>query len=252
MCTVKTGIEEKSYFFDSKSGHRVSHYNPHQNNINFRFNIGNGLDLIVSGSNIKTSKAGIYFEYKGEYVFIDDGAQSELEYVAYIINGAYDEKIETDVSKGIIAKSYIFDTITKAMNEKYSHIKVSNIENINQNLTADLLFTRSGLEALVEFKTISNIVNTNKLRKDLGLQFYPYIKGIDKYNAYYMSIFTKPNSGVDCRTREEELDMFFISFMNYMNELSNPEYNFRGKTMPVRNRILRYLKDKSEKDLLVM
>lgn len=248
-------VNKRSYFYDKNTGEPVK-FDPSNLDIEFKYQ-DSGYTIHVSNQNINIGKPlGIYFvDPSGEPIAIDDGYQQELVYCGYLINGLYDQIQEQDQTRGIKTRENICtilsDTIQKYIQSGTTIKLEDTIEKVNNNISCKFS-TPDGYTGTIEFKTISNIVNQNKFRREFDLQFYPYLKYMDKYNSYYISIFID-NNGEEYKGDTIIFDAFVDELLKMLKE-DQDEFNFHVKTMPIKQRIIKWknynaFQDKSRKTL---
>lgn len=235
-------VDHNSYFYNKVTGKPIIKFDPNDKDIEFKYS-KDGYVIHVSRQNIKCGKPlGIYFiDPSGDTIAIDDGFQQELIYSAYLINGVYDQIQEKDHDKGLKARYNICylinDAIQEYINSKNELVLSDTFEKINNNIICKFS-TPEGVTGAIEFKTISNIVNQNKFRREYGLQYYPYLKYMDKYNSYHLNIFVD-NTGKEWRGSTITFDKFVDDFLNIINN-NQDEYQFHIKVMPIKQRIIRW------------
>jgi hypothetical protein len=211
----------------------IDRYDSLNPNLEFRHTLNEGTILRVPQDNINFNQVlGIHFKYEGEVYIIDDGWQENLIMVCYLINGDYDHIQESDKIEG-----------SKARNTIKEHIEVCmNMEDFKAKYTGNNLVYKFALDQFditVEFKTINNLVNNNKERKLNNLPYYPYIKGMDKYNTYYVCLFAKRNNewcGAACDINSVEA--FMAKLIRRMNELETGN-TYHYKPVQITQKVLR-------------
>ena len=236
-------VDQDSYFCDKYSGEPITKFDPSNENLEFRYVLGGNI-IHVPQQNIKCGKPlGIYFtDPRGDTVAIDDGYQQELVYSGYIINGIFDTMQERDQKRGIKTRRDIHELLIKAIhkfiNNSNGDITLNDtVEKINNNIICRFK-TSDGITGDIEFKTISNIVNQNKFRREYSLQYYPYIKNIDKYNSYYIDIFVN-NKGTSWNGNTVIFDKFLDSIIANLNQCHG-NYKFHSRVMSIRQRTIRW------------
>ena len=215
-------VDRENYFVDSNTKDRLEEYDPFSENLEFRFKTEVGV-LFVNADKIKVTSLGICFEYNGNTYIIDDGHQYSLKFVAYITN----KNPENDIN----IRKDIFSRIKTALKEEFpeSNFYISDLTTKSNNLVCS--FRSSSAEGKIVFQTISNLVNTNKARREYSLPYYPYIRGMDKYNSYYMSIWSdKPVDGSD-----------FINELT--SKMNDDDMEFSHTRLLVSNHIMRVRDD---------
>ena len=230
-------VDQNNYFYDSRTNTRLEEYDPFNENLCFKFKTADGYYLQVDHEKIKVNKFGICFDYNGKTFVIDDNHQQVLSYVAYIINDQYTNKIEQDTSRGLYNRDAIFKILHDALTSEFKDCSISNID--TKSLNYYINFRLGETEGKLCFQTISNVVNVNKLRWDLNLPYYPYIRGIDRYNAYYMTIWNNDNGSL---RDNMSYDIFLNELIEKMNA-STQEYQFSTKILQVNSRIIRVRDD---------
>jgi hypothetical protein len=215
-------VDKENYFVDSDTKDRLEEYDPFNGNLEFRFRTDLGA-LYVHSDKIRVTSLGICFEYNGNTYIIDDGHQYKLNFAAYITNKNPENSIEI--------RKEIFSRIKEALNSEFteSNFYIDDIVTRSNNVICS--FRSSESEGKITFQTISNLVNTNKTRREYDLPYYPYIRGMDKYNSYYMSIWSnKPVSGSE--------------FLNELIEkLNNEEMEFDQTQVLISTHIIRVRDD---------
>jgi len=229
-------VDSNNYFYDASTNTRLEEYDPFNENLYFNMKTADGYHLQVDQEKIKVNKFGICFDYNGKTFVIDDNHQQVLSYAAYIINNKYSDKIEQDSSKGLYDRDNISKILYSALTSQFKDCSISNIDTKSLNYYTNLRLGET--EDKLCFQTISNVVNTNKLRRDLGLPYYPYIRGIDRYNAYYMTIWSNDGSFKE----NISYDIFLNELIEKMN-VSTQEYQFSTKILQVSSRIIRVRDD---------
>jgi hypothetical protein len=211
----------------------VDKYDAYNPSLEFHHQLQNGSELIVPAEKIGYNQfVGIHFKYEDELYVIDDGWQSTLVMACYIINGDYDTIRENDKIAGSIARNEIKEHIVLAMNKRFDFDVIYTGNNLVYKFVLDQF------DITIEFKTINNLVSNNKERKLNSLPYYPYLKGMDKFNTYYVTLFAKRNSqwcGAACDTRE--LETFMQELVKNMNELETGNI-YHCKIVPIEQRIL--------------
>lgn len=251
---MQLSISQDNYFFDPVTRTKYEFYDPRNRDIEFIAQLNESITIKVAGSHILSTKMGLGFHYNGELYIIDDKNQESLVHAAYIINNNYDQVLETDNYKGRNSRRLIFRTIMESLDDKDFMIKygLTDIKITYDSLNITMSFNLGESNGSIEIRTISNMVNSNCRRRDSSLPFLPYKRGIDKFNAYYISIYQQENGTVADATHKEKYKEFIEDLCSLMNSkvskvlsnindecLEDGQYNFKVDHLDIEDRVLR-------------
>ena len=234
-------VNNHNYFYDRKENKKVEEYDPLNYNLEFVFDNEDGYVVHVDTNKIKVSKTGICFDFNGKTYIIDDNHQQVLAYAAYIINDKYQHTIESDPSKGLRNREEISNLINNMLDEEYSNIYFFNKTSSSLNRFADFRM-RVNAEGKICCQTISNLVNSNKFRRDYDLPYYPYIRGIDKFNSFYISLWVTETRDTRGLKYKSEFDLFLMEFISKLNQ-NNSMFSFSARSLDINSRIIRVRDD---------
>lgn len=229
----------KNYFIDKATNEYIKKYDSTNPNLVLVTKMDDGSILNIDYLEIKTDEGNqIYFEYGPDKYIIDDGYQNQLIRAGYLILNNYDEENILDKDKGVNLRKANTKRIrevlqclaTKKNNEGNIELKRFDTHNPNNII---LEFCISGFQYTFCIDTINGIVDKNQQRKLYQLPFYPFMKQMDKYGTFYISIFCKEIDEDHEALEFQSLDRydigekFLIEFINEMNKVeSNDSYRF--------------------------
>lgn len=243
-------VNEASYFYNTKTLQRIDKYDPFDPNIDFIHTV-DGIQLYVPHSSIQVGKPlGIFFVYNEEVYAINDWYQEELTFSGYIVNKDFDQRMEYNHEKGKRTRQNLTTFMSKYLERfvaEYNNeslIKMIGFERLGSNNFAINFSYTTGVDdiydGVIEFKTISNIVNQNKFRKEYGLPYYPYLKNMDKYNCYHFNIFIK-NKGTQVNKSDTMFYIIINSIIDYLRQYqSKYMFDFHISMLPVKGNIIRW------------
>lgn len=145
------------------------------------FRLTDGSTLEVPSEKLKTIDGGyLKTTYDGvDYIF-DDNNRFESVLLGYLIYQDYDTKIITDKDFGVEMRNSLWDEIVSKCNF-YTNLKLIN---------------KDDTDYIVSIDKINTIVSKNQQRKEENKKVFPFIKSMDKYCTFYVSIFSKSRDEV--------------------------------------------------------
>lgn len=165
----------KNYKAYNAEGVEVSNFDTEKID-NIKFRLPDGSLLEVPSDKLETIAGGyIKAVYDGEEYIFDDGHRFESVLLGYLVYKDYDIQNITDKEEGVTLRTNLYDEITS---------KCSIYNNLKQ-------ISKDGTDYVLSIDTINNIVSKNQQRKDKGKKIFPFIKSMDKYGTFYVSIFSK-------------------------------------------------------------
>ena len=151
---------------------------------NFQFRLSDGSLLEIPIEKCVKLTGGYYkTEYDGEEYIFDDGNRYESVLLGYLVYHNYDTESISDREEGLELRNRLYDEIVN----KY-RIYTNTKEIVKDDLDFVLCIDKIG-----------SIVTKNQNRKEEGKKVFPYIKSMDKYGTFYVSIFS--NSRDEIKTK---------------------------------------------------
>lgn len=232
----------KAYLVDTTTDEVVYRYDPNKS-LEFRMEMDDGSMVRVNSSNIHEKYGGqIVFNMDDNTYVLDDGFQDVLTSAGYIVYANFDTEQETNKDAGFAAREAIYSDILSCLNkirDEEENLDMEFTRHAGKNI--EFAFRKGGFDFTVYIDTVNNIVTKNQERKLNGLAFYPFDKSVDKYNAYYVSIFAKR---IDEHSNNGEkynlADAFIADLIQHLNESDNMPLDYHYKSLNIKRRILKY------------
>lgn len=185
----------------------------------FRLQDGSVLEIPIEKC---TKISGGYYkaDYDGvEYIFDDDN-RFESILLGYLVYKNYDIEIIEDKEFGVNLRNKLYDEIcTKC--QLYSNAKEIN---------------KDGIDYIVCIDKINTIVSKNQQRKDEGKKVFPFMKTMDKFGTFYLSIFTKSHDEIIAKLDAASIIQDILDSLN--DDINKVDWKFIAKE---HNRIPLYI-----------
>lgn len=224
--TIKTG--ENCFFPSNKNKYKYE-----QNSTSSVVIRNEEGTVLTATSDMITQEYGgqIVVQHNDDKYIIDDGYQPVLIKAGYIIFKEYDieDNQIMDRNGGLQLqeqlKLEIYNAIDYYMEYEGAHLTTDDVT---------LEIYTNEYKYIVIIDTIQSIIQKNQNRKDNGLPFYPFIKNMDRYATFYVSIFAEK---IDMDEVEPKTKFKFVN--NFITELMKTIGNeYHWTNVPVRKRLL--------------
>lgn len=202
--TKSIKLNDDNFFCDSVSKTRVNYRD--DDSIEFRCKLPDKSVIYVPNSNI----VNMSFKFQNQVYQIDVGQNERLTTCGYLIKGEYNHLRINDQDQGIKDRTALLQRIEDALSVLQTIWGDPNISVERKNNVISLKFSENESSYSFYFDTVSSIVTYNQERKMERLPFYPFDKGVDKYESIYLSVFA-----------DSDLDMFYVyrKIMDTVNQL---------------------------------
>ena len=200
MILVK--LNKCNFAFD-KECNQVTNFDK-QDPVKFQFRLLDGSMLEIPIEKCTRIIGGYYkSEYDGQEYIFDDGYRYESIMLGYLVYRNYDEEIITDKEFGVNLRNDLYDKICQ-INGLYSNTMEVTIYDETYIVTID---------------KINSIVTKNQQRKEAGKKIFPFIKSMDKFGTFYVSIFSKSRDEIRIKLDSATIINDILARLN--DDLSN-------------------------------
>lgn len=219
-------INKDATLISKETGDALDRFDP---NIESEFHISlkDGSVIIVPSYKVLRQVSGAYyFDYLDDRYFINDEYQVSIIRAGYLIRDNYGKEQIKDKNEGLAIRNSIRNDIMTVAKDLDPDLDLE----VAPNGTIVLTGMKSDYTFKICFNTITEIVDNNQQRKLNDMPFYPFLKGIDKFGAYYISIFAGKNDNEhdeDFGTKFEIGELFINTLMAKLRKLnSDVVYNY--------------------------